>query len=538
MKTLRQHVAKPIAAAIAGTACGAVLGCLLGRTVIFHQTSTRLDNTAQKLAVQGDSSTAESRGVLSQMNASTDGVCSPQQIAAFRKLVFSSHYLKAAGRMSGDSIACSTTFGVAHGDPVHARPSYVQHDGTSIYENLPLFLVPGKTVIAVRKGDSFVIYNPFNLHVDSPFWMHFTVTDRDHVRRHSENTKAMQPNSPGIELMHEGKSRLDGNLYATHCSRDGNVCLSAYTSVAEALGANRFEFAGFMLLGALAGCVFGLVCTLLYRRNRGIEKQLIRAIRKDALGVVYQPIVDLHSGRIIGAEALVRWNDDGNMAVPPDVFVRIAEERGFVGEITRLVLRRILRDFGPTLRERPDFHVNINIAAADLADPEFVPLVEKALKQARVPAYSLGFEITEGFTARHDVARKTILQLREMGHAVHIDDFGTGFSSLSYLYELSISGIKIDRAFVRAIGTEAVTVAILPQILNMARQLNLQVTVEGIETPEQAEYFTHRATESIHAQGWLYGRPVPASDLLNMLGRVSEEQDHEKAPGLEVAVTV
>lgn len=538
MKTLRQHVAMPVVAVVAGIACGAVLGCLLGRVVIFHQAFARLDQTAAALASNGDSSTAESRAVLNQINASQFAPCSPAEIAQMRELVFHSHYLKSAGRMKGDGVACSATFGVMQPAASHAKPAYNQHDGTSVYMNLSPFLVSGKTVIAVRKGDAFIIYNPFNLHVSAPDWVHFTVTDRDHVHRHTENTASPGSNSTGIDLLQEGQSSSNGRLYATRCASDGNVCLSAYSSTAEILGANRFEFAGFILLGTIAGCVFGLVCPLLYRRNKGIEKQLIRAIHRDALGVVYQPIVDLASGRTVGAEALVRWNDEGNMPVPPDVFVRIAEERGFVGEITRLVLRRVLRDFGHTLRTRTDFHVNINIAAADLADPEFLPMMEKALRQARVPAQSLGIEITEGFTARHEVAKETILRLRNNGHQVHIDDFGTGFSSLSYLYELSVTGIKIDRAFVRAIGTEAVTVAILPQILSMARQLNLEVTVEGIETPEQAAYFAHNSTEAMQAQGWLYGRPVPVQQVLQNLGCAVPEQELENAPELEDAVTI
>ncbi len=531
-------MALPVVAVIVGIACGAVLGCLLGREVVFHQVSRRLEATALKLAVAGDVSTEESRSVLNRMNASRDAFCSSADIDSFRDLVFHSHFLKEAGRMRGDSIACSTLLGVVRGKVDHTKPSYLQRDGTSIYQNLPPYRVPGKTVIAVRKGDSFVIYNPYNMHVDSPEWMHFTVTDMDRVSRHAGRLAGEKSPAPGIELLHEGRARYDNRLYATHCSKDGTVCLSSYTSVAEALGAHRFEFAGFIFSGALAGCLFGIVCPLLYRRNRGIEKQLRRAIQRDALGVVYQPIVDLFSGRVVGAEALVRWNDDGNMAVSPDVFVRIAEERGFVGEITRLVLRRILRDFGPTLRERPDFHVNINIAAADLADPDFVPMLAKTLKQAQVSAACLGIEITESFTARQEAAKDTILRLRENGHVVHIDDFGTGFSSLAYLYELSVNGIKIDRAFVRAIGTEAVTVTILPQILSMARQLNLQVTVEGIETPEQAEYFMHNATEAIQAQGWLYGRPVPASEVLWKLGCIPVKLEQEHAPCLEDAIPI
>jgi sensor c-di-GMP phosphodiesterase-like protein len=113
-------------------------------------------------------------------------------------------------------------------------------------------------------------------------------------------------------------------------------------------------------------------------------------------------------------------------------------------------------------------------------------------------------------------AIETIRSLRARGHSVHIDDFGTGYSSLSYLHDLSVDAIKIDKAFTKAISTGSLIVGIVPQILAMAEALKLQVTVEGIETEEQAVYF-ESATQPILAQGWLFGRPVPAADFRRLL---------------------
>jgi sensor c-di-GMP phosphodiesterase-like protein len=130
----------------------------------------------------------------------------------------------------------------------------------------------------------------------------------------------------------------------------------------------------------------------------------------------------------------------------------------------------------------------------------------------------VAIEITEGSTASRGVAIETIAHLRHHGHSVHIDDFGTGYSSLSYLHELSVDAIKIDQTFTRAIGTESAVVAILPQILSMAAALDLSVIVEGIETPAQASYFAE-FTQPILGQGWLFGRPVPASELMRLLAQ-------------------
>jgi sensor c-di-GMP phosphodiesterase-like protein len=143
-------------------------------------------------------------------------------------------------------------------------------------------------------------------------------------------------------------------------------------------------------------------------------------------------------------------------------------------------------------------------------------MLERALNRFSVPARSLVIEITEGSTARREVAMETIKSLRERGHSVYIDDFGTGYSSLAYLHELSVDAIKIDKAFTQAIGTESVIMATLPLILAMAEALALEVIVEGIETLVQANYF-RAFRQPILAQGWLYGHPVPASVFHKLL---------------------
>ena len=280
-----------------------------------------------------------------------------------------------------------------------------------------------------------------------------------------------------------------------------------------------------MALGGLVGAPFGFLFSLAYRRSRSMEQQLRRAIAKDRLRMVYQPIVDLASKRIVGAESLARWTDEEGLAVGPEVFVKLAEDCGLVGALTRLVVRHGLLDFGEILRSHPDFRLSINVAARDLSDPAFLPNLEEALKGAGVRAQSVAIEITERSTARHEVAIETIRRLHEKGHSVHIDDFGTGYSSLSYLHELAIDAIKIDKSFTQSIGTEAVTQAILPQILAMALALKLQVIVEGIETGPQAEYFSSLA-QPVLAQGWFFGYPVQAERFRRLLA-----EDEKKARG-------
>jgi sensor c-di-GMP phosphodiesterase-like protein len=504
-----------IVAVITGT-IGAVGGYLLTRAIMARVTEGKLEQYAARIVADGEASSAELRTVLAAVSASRYQPCSGAEIGYFRALIFESDYLKDAGRMRDGRVECSAALGHPEHLQTQSDPDFIQQDGTKIYKNLAPYQSGDLTVIALEVGDSFVVFTPFSRIHSEPLPMHYTeiVTDAP-----TQKTGVLLGESSGAglpSLTTEGVTRLGDNLYATRCSIRFFNCVTAFTSIHEVVHADRAKFAGGVVLCGLFSSLAGVFISLLYRRNKSVEQQLRRAISRDQLRVFYQPIVHLASGRIVGAEALARWTNEEGISIAPDVFVKVAEEHGFVGAITRLVLRHTLRDFGPTLRSHPDFRLSINVAAADLSDPEFLPVLENSLAAAGVPARSLAIEITEGSTVRRDVAIEAICRLRERGHSVHIDDFGTGYSSLAYLHDLSVDAIKIDKAFTQAIGTEAVIVVILPQILALAAALNLRVIVEGVETGEQASYFAE-ANSSILAQGWLFGRPVPVIEFRSLL---------------------
>jgi sensor c-di-GMP phosphodiesterase-like protein len=263
--------------------------------------------------------------------------------------------------------------------------------------------------------------------------------------------------------------------------------------------------------------------------RQGTASQLMRAIRKDRIMVLYQPIVELKTRRVVGAEALARWTDEGGNPVSPEAFVRIGEQRGFIGELTQLVLRRAVADFRAILLGDREFRLNVNVTATDLEDANFIVHLEDLLRATRVNAESIAFEVTEGTTASKPLALDTLHELRRLGHRIEIDDFGTGYSSLAYLNSFPVDAIKIDQSFTRTVETSGPAGDILPQILSIARTLNLMVIVEGIETPGQAEYFAgYEGT--LYGQGWLFGRPVSAEEFhRSWLGA----ECHEKEMGAD-----
>jgi sensor c-di-GMP phosphodiesterase-like protein len=503
-------------ATLAGAACGIVAGYLLGRAFTLNRVEIRLGESAARTMTEADVSSREARSALTAMNASPDPYCSDAGIAYFHSLLFQSEYLKEAGRIRGGKIDCSVILGRLHQPIALPKPDFSQPDGTKVYKDFAPFRMADLTVVGLQLGDSFVIINPYlETHRAIPP-MHYASTAINDPTWQASPLIAAFPQATKAILTTNGQGRAGDIVYATRCSNRYYNCVTEYISVPDALLVNRAEFAGHITMGGLTGACLGFLLSLFYRHNRSLVQQLRRAIRDDELRVVYQPIVSLPSRRIVGAEALVRWTNEDAFIVGPEIFVKMAEDGGFVGEITRLVVRHALRDFKKTLRTHPDFQLNINAAAADLNDPELLPLLEYFLENAAVPARRLAIEIAESSTARHQLAMETILRLRQRGFGIDIDDFGTGYSSLSYLHDLSVDSIKVDKAFTQAIGTESVTVTILPQILAMAEALDLAVIVEGIESEQQANYFS-AYSQPILAQGWLFGYPVAAEEFLRLL---------------------
>jgi sensor c-di-GMP phosphodiesterase-like protein len=229
------------------------------------------------------------------------------------------------------------------------------------------------------------------------------------------------------------------------------------------------------------------------------------------LTLVYQPIVNLETDVMVGAEALLRWTNEDGEVVSPDTFIGLAEDKGLIKEVTEYVIQRAICEMRNLLEDR-DFYLTVNITWQDLAADEFVTFLQATLAEAELDPSAVGLELTERSTLMHQEGIANISRLRGAGHAIYIDDFGTGYSSLAYLRDLSVDFIKIDRAFTKSIGTDAVTETIIPQILRMAEQLGLAVVVEGIETDAQAKYF-RAAGKGILGQGWFLGRPVAAAEL-------------------------
>jgi sensor c-di-GMP phosphodiesterase-like protein len=534
---LKKSVVCTVLIATAFAALGVAGGYFLGRGLAIHAARVRLDEYANHIQAIRDAAAAEDRALLATLNGSSLPLCSSAALQFFRAEIYKSKYMKDAGIVQDGNVMCSAVLGRPKRPLALPQPDVARPDGSRLYRNPALFRMNNEPAIMVQLGDAFVVFDNENVReMESPS-MHYTGTTLDGLGHSRGRVLGEVSGANTAILTTEGWARAGNTLYVTRCSPRYFRCMTAYISIPAAIRGARVEVTTSTILGGLIGACLAVLWTLILRISRSPARQLRRAIARDALHLVYQPIVDLARRRIVGAEALVRWTDEQGVAVNPDDFIKIAEKHGFVGDITRLVTRRVLREFAETLRGRSDFRISINVAAADLSDPQFLFMLDEALNRAGVQARSLVVEITESSTARHDLALETIRQLRQKGHAVHIDDFGTGYSSLSYLHSLSVDAIKIDRSFTQAIGTDAVTVGIVPQILSMAETLNLYVVVEGIETHAQAEYFAVAGRGAL-AQGWLFGRPMSPDAFEKLLAEETKKSVASENVPVEACQTI
>ncbi len=252
-------------------------------------------------------------------------------------------------------------------------------------------------------------------------------------------------------------------------------------------------------------------------RRLSLESDLRRALEREELIVHYQPKVDISSGRVVGAEALVRWRHPERGIISPGEFIPLAEESGLIAAIDEWVLRaacaqnRAWRDAG-----LPRLRVSSNLSARLFRRLDLVEMIAGVLRETGLDPDLLDLELTESSVMSDaETATATLRGLRELGAHVSIDDFGTGYSSLSYLKSLPVDYLKIDQSFVRDATAEPNDAAIVMAIITLAHSLNLKVIAEGVETDEQFRFL--RLLRCDEAQGYLFSKPVPAEDFARLL---------------------
>lgn len=264
-----------------------------------------------------------------------------------------------------------------------------------------------------------------------------------------------------------------------------------------------------------------------YRYRQRLKAELKLAVESETLTLVYQPLIDLKSRRVVACEALARWMHPQLGSIPPSLFIPIAEETGLISDITRWVLKTASKE---CMNWADPISVSVNVSARDFRNADVEAMVLSALNESGLPAHRLEVEVTEtALIEEKDTATKILSALGKRGIGIALDDFGTGYSSLSYLQALPFTKLKVDRSFVMDIGSNPRSLKLLSNVAQLGKDINLTVTAEGVETEEQLALIQEH-TKVDQIQGYLFGVPLPRREVAELIARMEGAAAREPAP--------
>jgi EAL domain-containing protein (putative c-di-GMP-specific phosphodiesterase class I) len=263
--------------------------------------------------------------------------------------------------------------------------------------------------------------------------------------------------------------------------------------------------------------------------DEALVAELRQAVVAQQLHLAYQPIVNLGNQKIVGLEALVRWNHPTRGFIPPLEFIPIAERSGLIHPLGQWVLNQACRQLSIWQFRHPQLKLHVNVAPCQFEQPNFSQQVKQAIATSGIFPECLRLEITES-TMMQDTQQAliTLRSLRQLGVRIHMDDFGIGYSSLSQLYRLPVDALKLDRSLISSMHTQVEQKVIVRMIIKLAWELGLEVIAEGIETEQQLEWLQRLGCD--YGQGYYFAKPVLAEQVFSLLAQPICPSNPQSAP--------
>lgn len=452
----------------------------------------------------------QSKQALSQLQSSKDIPCGRQHIAEMQRIAVASPYVKEVIYTHNFKPLCTSQ--ESHSDgKAFPPPLRITHDGYNVWLRPQSVSQRHHYMIVLGVGHYLVVIDSSSL-VDE---ISFGDISADAAMMDSTNklvfagSKVLNQHVRQLlETHHSVPLEYDGSVYITKQLPGQGITIVAWSALKPLSDRRHQQFLIWLPTGIIISIISSYLVIRLLRRIQSPKSRLLDALNSRHFVIHYQPIIELDTGKIVGAEALARWPQADGSILSPDVFVPLAEQTGLITQLTLQVIAKVFEDMGHWLHLHPEQHISVNIAPADLKSGSILISLAKMLKKWNVKSHQIAFELTErGFIEPKEIA-PAIAAFRHAGHVIYIDDFGTGYSSLSYIQELDVDTLKIDKSFVNVFGHKSVT----PYIIQMAKSLNLSIVAEGIETEQQLSWL--RAHGVQYGQGWLYSKALPRVEFI------------------------
>ncbi len=496
------------------------IAVLFGTVVLYlwRESVTAEENLVRGLATSlGERTEAmigDTRSLLQRFDEMPHARCSPAHQRAMQDAAMSRPYIRSIGQWRANERLCSVGF--LQSNALKPRTADKIYDsGVVAWWPSSFTEVGGVQLFLMRFGDHDAAIDPRALldigplqHRQAGLWV-------EGLRLTAQPADAVLPEPSsvpiGLTLDREGGRAI------SRFSRTGVLPIEVVAI--EPLESFFGRYAATLAMGTAVGLLLlgaWLYALMRYTRHRLSMGTLLRqALARGRIVAHYQPVVELKSGRCVGAEALARWTMEGGDIIRPDTFIPVAEREGLITDLTLAMLAAPLRDLRTLLVDGAPIAININLSPEDLKSDRFAHALQAALAESGVANAAIKLEITERALVNTDSARNMIHHLRERGHEVAVDDFGTGFSSLSYLSSFELDVLKIDKSFVDAIGTGAATSHVIVHVIEMAQSLGLRTVAEGVETEEQRQWLIEHGVD--FGQGYLYSVPLTAEAFVEFV---------------------
>ncbi|MES1155803.1 MAG: EAL domain-containing protein, partial [Pseudorhodoplanes sp.] len=291
---------------------------------------------------------------------------------------------------------------------------------------------------------------------------------------------------------------------------------------------------GLVVTGAIALVIAALALLVPWRQQSNPISEMGRAIRTGEIVPYYQPVVDIVSGRLLGAEVLMRWCKRDGSVVSPGSFIPLAESSGLIVEMTRSIMYRVIEEAGSVIGRRPRMQIAFNLAASHFSDDRIVEDMRLIFARAPIRLSQVVVEVTERQPLDNlTAARRVIAALQGLGVKVAIDDVGAGHSGLSYMLKLGVDIIKIDKLFIDALGDDRNSTTIVGTLAELANSMRMDIVAEGVETFEQVRALREHGIRA--AQGYVFAPPLPASSFLQLVEALDPRPDAAEAVPARVA---
>lgn len=420
--------------------------------------------------------------------------CSPDSLEHFRRYLFTLKHLRDVGIVRDRHLLCSTALGPIDSPVRSSAPDFVLPTGLEIYAYRPVRVSARQpTMVIQTEGINALVDPGLIASLSRRFPIGRTLI---HAHGAAEEFELFDHSAAVLNLPRDRS-----------CSETNGFCLVA--TAGTSFTSKPLRKAGLAVLGGGTGLAAFLFGQLLVLRGRSPRTRLRRAIRNRELRASYQPIVIVPEACLQGFELLARWPDAPTGMEGPERFIAEAESLGLIHDLTETMIQTAAIELGDIMRGRPELRLAINVSAFELEDSRLERVLHDNFIARGIAPDQIVVELTERSVASPH--RERINRLAEQGFRIYIDDLGEGYSSLSYLHDLNLSGVKISRSFTSGLGTDSPKAELVKAMVELARKLKLDVVLEGIEA--DSGHAAVLELRSIACQGFHYARPMDIEQL-------------------------